>query len=280
MARATKALITRQDLIDMANEGLILLRPGSGIENSGIYINKILSREEIAQFAYIYGGNYDIGGGIFTSSVIFTGAETTAPTPGFSYNVVTIEKFTPDASVDGRTPNSGTITNVYTSVPSLKNRMTHYDVDASFSDYILSPAVSVYSKTVHINNQRADQGLFTATLTVGKSGTTPTATYSRSSVGSTDLSGNIKLGNFVNFSLVPPSVWPTGGTLIMEVFENSVLQYSKKLVISAYGTGSLSITDYPIKFGISYEFKGKSSMVTEFSGAFSNVTGQRACNLL
>jgi hypothetical protein len=280
MARATKALITRQDLIDMANEGLVLLRPGSGIESSGIYINKILSREEIAQFAYIYGGNYDIGGGIFTSSVIFTGAETTAPTPGFSYNVATIEKFTPDASVNGRTPNSGTITNVYTSVPSLKNRMTHYGVDASFSDYILSPEVSVYSKTVHINNQRADQGLFTATLTVGKSGTTPTATYSRSSVGSTDLSGNIKLGNFVNFSLTPPSVWPTGGILILEVFENSVLQYSKSLTISAYGSGSLSEINYPIKFGISYEFKGKSVMITEYDGAFSNVTGQRACNLL
>jgi hypothetical protein len=280
MARATKALITRQDLIDMANEGLVLLRPGSGIESSGIYINKALSREEIAQYAYIYGGNYDIGGGIFTSSVIFTGAETTAPTPGFSYNVATIEKFTPDASVNGRTPNTGTITNVYTSVPSLKNRMTHYGVDASFSDYILSPAVSVYSKTVHITNDRADQGLFTATLTVGKSGTTPTATYSRSSVGSTDLSGNIRLGNFVNFSLTLPSVWPTGGTLILEIWENSVLQFSKKLTISAYGSGSLSEINYPIKFGISYEFKGKSSMVTEFSGAYSNVTGQRACNLL
>lgn len=280
MARATKALITRQDLIDMANEGLVLLRPGSGIESSGIYINKALSRDEIAQYAYIYGGNYDIGGGIFTSSVIFTGAETTAPTPGFSYNLTTIEKFTPDASVNGRTPNSGTITNVYTSVPSLKNRMTHYGVDASFSDYILSPAVSVYSKTVHINNQRTDQGLFTATLTVGKSGTTPTATYSRSSVGSTDLSGNIRLGNLVNFSLVPPSVWTTAGTLILEVFENSVLQYSKSLAIAGYSTGSLSITNYPIRFGINYEFKGRSTMVTEFTGAFSNVTGQRACNLL
>jgi hypothetical protein len=280
MARETKALITRQDLIDMANEGLVLLKPGSGIEVSGTDINKVLSREEIAQFSYLYGGNYDLGNGTFTSESVLTGPETTAPTPGFAYDVVTIQKFVPDPAVDGRVPNSGSITNVYTSVPDDKNRMTHYGIDARFHDTILSPAVDLYSKTVHINNQRTEQGLFTATLTVGKSGTTPTGTYSRSNVGSTDLSGNIRLGNLVNFSLVPPSVWPTGGTLIMEVFENSVLQYSKSLAIAGYSTGSLSITNYPIKFGINYEFKGKSSMVTEFSGAFSNVTGQRACNLL
>lgn len=282
MARATKALITRQDLIDMANEGLILLRPGSGIENSGIYINKILSREEIAQFAYIEGSPFDTddNSGIFVERQVSTGPETFGPIPGFLFETATIQTFVQGPVIDGKRSNGGSVTSKYVTVPANKNRMTHYGVDAAFHDTIVSPAVSLYGKTVHINNQRADQGLFTATLTVGKSGTTPTATYSRSSVGSTDLSGNIKLGEFLNFSLVPPSVWPTGGTLIMEVFENSVLQYSKKLVISAYGTGSLSITDYPIKFGISYEFKGKSSMVTEFSGAFSNVTGQRACNLL
>jgi hypothetical protein len=280
MARAIKALITRQDLIDMANDGLVLLRPGSGIESSGNYINKVLSREEIANFAYIYGGNYDLGGGVFTSSVVFTGPETTAPTPGFAYDLATVSIFKPDPSVDGKNPNSGSITDVYTGIPQDKNRMTHYGTDARFSDTIVSPTVGVYSKTVHINNQRAEQGLFTATLTVGKSGTTPTATYTRSSVGSTDLSGNIRLGNLVNFSLVPPSVWTTPGTLILEVFENSVLQYSKSLAIAGYSTGSLSITNYPIRFGINYEFKGKSTMVTEFTGAFSNVTGQRACNLL
>ncbi len=279
---ATKALITRQDLIDMANEGLILFRPGTGIENSGIFINKILSREEIAQFVYLDGTPFDLedGSGQFIIRQISTGEESFAPVPGFLFDTDTIETFVPGPIIDGRRSNGGSVTTKYVTVPSSKNRMTHYGVDARFHDTILSPTVSVYSKTVQLTNSRADSGLFTATLTVGKSGTTPTGTYSRSSVGSTDLSGNIRLGNFVNFSLVPPSVWPTGGTLIMEVFENSVLQYSKSLTIAGYSTGSLSITNYPIKFGINYEFKGKSSMVTEFSGAFSNVTGQRACNLL
>jgi hypothetical protein len=279
---ATKALVTRQDLIDMAKEGLILLRPGVGIENSGILVNKILSREEIWQFAYIDGNPFDVDDGtqIFVYRQISTGPETFVLPPGFLMETATIETFVPSPVIDGKRANGGSVTSKYVAIPQSKNRMTHYGVDAAFHDTIVSPAVSLYSKTLQLTNNRADSGLFTATLTVGKNGTTPTATYSRSSVGSTDLSGNIRLGNFVNFSLVPPSVWPTGGTLIMEVFENGVLQFSKSLVISAYGTGSLSITDYQIKFGISYEFKGKSSMVREFAGAFSNVTGQRACNLL
>jgi hypothetical protein len=279
---ATKALITRQDLIDMANEGLILFRSGTGIENSGTLINKILSREEIAQFVYLDGSPFDLddSSGIFVERQVSTGPETFGPVPGFLFQTATIETFVQGPIIDGKRANGGSITTKYVTVPTSKNRMTHYGVDAAFHDTILSPPVSLYSKTVQLTNSRADAGLFTATLTVGKSGTTPTGTYSRSSVGSTDLSGNIRLGNFVNFSLVPPSVWPTGGTLIMEVFENSVLQYTKSLAIAGYSTGSLSITNYPIKFGISYEFKGKSSMVTEFSGAFSNVTGQRACNLL
>ena len=282
MARATKALITRQDLIDMSREGLVLLRPGTGIENSGILINKVLSRNEIAQFAYIDGSPFDRedGSNTFVERVAFISLEMYGPIPGFINATETLERFVGLPAVGGIQPLGGTIEYINTVVPSDKNRMTHYGVDARFHDTIVSPALNVYSKTIHITNNRADQGLFTATLTIGKSGTTPTATYSRSSVGSTDLSGNIRLGNLVNFSLVPPSVWPTGGTLILEVFENSVLQFSKSLAISAYGTGSLSITDYPMKFGISYEFKGKSSMVTEFVGAFSNVTGQRACNLL
>jgi hypothetical protein len=282
MARATKALITRQDLIDMANEGLILLRPGSGIESSGEYINKVLTREEMVQFAYLDCNPFDTGdnSGIFVYRQISTGPETFVLPPGFLMDTVTEQAFVPGPIIDGKRANGGSVISTYITVPADRKRMTHYGVDARFHDTILSPAVDLYSKTVHINNQRTEQGLFTATLTVGKSGTTPTGTYSRSNVGSTDLSGNIRLGNLVNFSLVPPSVWPTGGTLIMEVFENSVLQYSKSLAIAGYSTGSLSITNYPIKFGINYEFKGKSSMVTEFSGAFSNVTGQRACNLL
>ena len=281
MARATKALITRQDLIDMSREGLVLLRPGTGIENSGILINKVLSRDEIAQFAYIDGSPFDLENGEgFVIRQAYIAPEMYGPIPGFINDIETLERFVGLPAVGGIQSLGGTIEYINTVVPSDKNRMTHYGVDARFHDTIVSPALNVYSKTIHITNNRADQGLFTATLTIGKSGTTPTATYSRSSVGSTDLSGNIRLGNLVNFSLVPPSVWPTGGTLILEVFENSVLQFSKSLTISAYGTGSLSITDFPIKFGISYEFKGKSSMVTEFVGAFSNVTGQRACNLL
>jgi len=281
MARATKALITRQDLIDMANNGEILLRPGSGIENSGLLINRVLSREEIAQLAYIDGSPFDRENGEgFVIRQAYIGPEMYGPIPGFINATETIERFVGLPAVGGIQPLGGTIEYINSVVPSDKKRMTHYGVDARFHDTIVSPALDVYNKTIRITNNRADQGLFTSTLTVGKSGTTPTATYSRSSVGSTDLSGNIRLGNLVNFSLVPPSVWPTGGTLILEVFENSVLQFSKNLAISAYGTGSLSITDYPIKFGISYEFKGKSSMVTEYAGAFSNVTGQRACNLL
>jgi hypothetical protein len=281
MARQTKALITRQDLIDMANEGLVLLRPGSGIEVSGTNINKVLSREEIVQFSYLYGGNYDLGDGTFTSESVFTGPETTAPTPGFAYDVVTIQKFVPDPAVDGRVPNSGSITNVYASVPDDKNRMTHYGIDARFSDYILSPAVSVYSKTIHLINQGVSGGPVTGTITVGKSGTTPTATYSRSSVGSTDLSGNIRLGNLVNFSLSTTAPgWSGAGTLILEIWENNVLTYSKNLAIGNNGSGTLSVNNWQINRGINYEFKGKSSIVTEFPGAFSNVTGQRACNLL
>ena len=282
MARATKALITRQDLIDMANEGLILLRPRSGIENSGEYINMVLTREEIVQYTYIDGTPFDPedGSGQFAIRQVSTGPESFGPVPGFSFDIVTQERFVQGPIIDGKRANGGSVISTSVTVPTDKKRMTHYGIDARFADYIVSPAVCIYGETVHINNQRADQGLFTATLTVGKSGTTPTATYSRSSVGSTDLSCNIRLGNLVNFSLVPPSVWPTGGTLIMEVFENSVLQYSKSLAIAGYSTGSLSITNYPIRFGINYEFKGKSTMVKEFTGAFSNVTGQRACNLL
>lgn len=280
MARATKALITRQDLIDMANEGLVLLRPGSGIESSGEYINRVLTREEIVQYTYIDGTpfNPEDGSGTFAIRQVSTGPESFGPVPGFLFDVVTQESFVQGPIIDGKRANGGSVISTSVTVPTDKKRMTHYGIDARFADYIVSPAVSVYGKTVHITNDRADQGLFTATLTVGKSGTTPTATYSRSSVGSTDISGNIRLGNFINFSLTLPSVWPTGGTLILEIWENSVLQYSKKLTISAYGSGSLSEINYPIKFGTNYEFKGRSLMVTEFSGTFSNVTGQRACN--
>ena len=283
MARATKALITRKDLIDMANDGLILLRPGSGLLGiTGTDINKVLSRSEISRYAYLDGNPFDQenseGSFVYRIGTPLGPEGPFAPIPGFINQTEIIENFIPLPAVGGRRPLGGTIEYINSVVPSDKNRMTHYGVDARFHDTIISPAVSLYSKTVHLTNSRADQGLFTATLTVGKSGTTPTATYSRSSVGSTDLSGNIKLGNFVNFSLTLPSVWSTGGTLILEIWENSVLQYSKKLTISAYGSGSLSEINYPIKFGINYEFKGRSLMVTEFSGTFSNVTGQRACN--
>jgi hypothetical protein len=280
MARATKALITRQDLINMADDGLVLLRPGSGIESSGNYINKVLSREEIANFAYIYGGNYDLGGGVFTSSVVFTGPETTAPTPGFAYDLATVSIFKPDPSVDGKNPNSGSITNVYTGIPQDKNRMTHYGTDARFSDTIVSPTVGVYSKTIALVNNQETNGSLIATINVGKNGTTPTSTYTRTSTGSTDLSGNIRLGNLVNFSLTLPSVWPTGGILTMEILENGVISYTKSVSIAANGSSSLTINDYKIQYGVNYQFKGKSFMVTEFDGAYSNVTGQRACALV
>jgi hypothetical protein len=275
MARSTKSLVTRQDLIDMSEEGLLLLRPGTNVSASGISINKVLSREEISELAYIFGNNYDIGGGVFTAQIIGEGGSLV----GFDYDAVSIDKFTPDPSVDGRTPNSGSITTVFTSVPKSKNRMTHYGIDSSFADYIISPPVSTYSKTLFLSNERDDNGLFTATLTVGKSGTTPTRTYTRSSTGSTNLSGNIRLGNFVNFSLTPPSVWTTGGILILEVWENGILQFTKNVNIAPSSSSSLVLNDYKIQFGINYEFKGKSIMITEYDGAFSNVTGQRACSV-
>jgi hypothetical protein len=279
MARSTKALITRQDLIDMSEEGLVLLRQGSGIENSGNYINKILSREEIAQFAYLDGSPFDLDdGSLFLYRTEITGPETFGPIPGFINDTATIETFVQGPVIDGKRANGGSVTSKSVTVPSNKNRMTHYGVDPAFHDTIVSPTVSLYSKTVYINNQRANTGLFTASLTVGKSGTTPTGTYTRSTVGSTDLSGNIRLGNLVNFSLAPPSVWLTGGFLTMEVFENSVLQYSKTVYISANSSTVLTLNDYRIKFGINYEFKGSSITISEFTGAYSNVTGQRACN--
>jgi hypothetical protein len=276
---ATKALITRQDLIDMSEEGLVLLRQGSGIENSGNYINKILSREEIAQFAYLDGSPFDLDdGSLFLYRTAITGPETFGPIPGFINDTATIETFVQGPVIDGKRANGGSVTSKSVTVPSNKNRMTHYGVDSAFHDTIVSPTVSLYSKTVYINNQRANTGLFTASLTVGKSGTTPTGTYTRSTVGSTDLSGNIRLGNLVNFSLAPPSVWLTGGFLTMEVFENSVLQYSKTVYISANSSTVLTLNDYRIKFGVNYEFKGSSITISEFTGAYSNVTGQRACN--
>jgi hypothetical protein len=279
MARSTKSLITRQDLIDMSEEGLVLLRQGSGIENSGNYINKILSREEIAQFAYLDGSPFDLeDGSLFLYRTVSTGPETFGPVPGFINDAATIETFVQGPVIDGKRANGGSVTSKSVTVPSNKNRMTHYGVDPAFHDTIVSPTVSLYSKTVYINNQRANTGLFTASLTVGKSGTTPTGTYTRSTVGSTDLSGNIRLGNLVNFSLAPPSVWLTGGFLTMEVFENSVLQYSKTVYISANSSTVLTLNDYRIKFGINYEFKGSSITISEFTGAYSNVTGQRACN--
>jgi hypothetical protein len=279
MARSTKSLITRQDLIDMSEEGLVLLRQGSGIENSGNYINKILSREEIAQFAYLDGSPFDLDdGSLFLYRTVSTGPETFGPIPGFINDTATIETFVQGPVIDGKRANGGSVTSKSVTVPSNKNRMTHYGVDSAFHDTIVSPTVSLYSKTVYINNQRANTGLFTASLTVGKSGTTPTGTYTRSTVGSTDLSGNIRLGNLVNFSLAPPSVWLTGGFLTMEVFENSVLQYSKTVYISANSSSVLTLNDYRIKFGVNYEFKGSSITISEFTGAYSNVTGQRACN--
>jgi hypothetical protein len=279
MARSTKSLITRQDLIDMSEEGLVLLRQGSGIENSGNYINKILSREEIAQFAYLDGSPFDLDdGSLFLYRTVSTGPETFGPIPGFINDTATIETFVQGPVIDGKRANGGSVTSKSVTVPSNKNRMTHYGVDPAFHDTIVSPTVSLYSKTVYINNQRANTGLFTASLTVGKSGTTPTGTYTRSTVGSTDLSGNIRLGNLVNFSLAPPSVWLTGGFLTMEVFENSVLQYSKTVYISANSSTVLTLNDYRIKFGVNYEFKGSSITISEFTGAYSNVTGQRACN--
>jgi hypothetical protein len=279
MARSTKSLITRQDLIDMSEEGLVLLRQGSGIENSGNYINKILSREEIAQFAYLDGSPFDLDdGSLFLYRTVSTGPETFGPVPGFINDTATIETFVQGPVIDGKRANGGSVTSKSVTVPSNKNRMTHYGVDSAFHDTIVSPTVSLYSKTVYINNQRANTGLFTASLTVGKSGTTPTGTYTRSTVGSTDLSGNIRLGNLVNFSLAPPSVWITGGFLTMEVFENEILQYSKTVYISANSSTVLTLNDYRIKFGVNYEFKGSSITISEFTGAYSNVTGQRACN--
>lgn len=263
----------------MSEEGLVLLRQGSGIENSGNYINKILSREEIAQFAYLDGSPFDLDdGSLFLYRTVSTGPETFGPIPGFINDTATIETFVQGPVIDGKRANGGSVTSKSVTVPSNKNRMTHYGVDPAFHDTIVSPTVSLYSKTVYINNQRANTGLFTASLTVGKSGTTPTGTYTRSTVGSTDLSGNIRLGNLVNFSLAPPSVWLTGGFLTMEVFENSVLQYSKTVYISANSSTVLTLNDYRIKFGINYEFKGSSITISEFTGAYSNVTGQRACN--
>ncbi len=263
----------------MSEEGLVLLRQGSGIENSGNYINKILSREEIAQFAYLDGSPFDLeDGSLFLYRTVSTGPETFGPVPGFINDAATIETFVQGPVIDGKRANGGSVTSKSVTVPSNKNRMTHYGVDPAFHDTIVSPTVSLYSKTVYINNQRANTGLFTASLTVGKSGTTPTGTYTRSTVGSTDLSGNIRLGNLVNFSLAPPSVWLTGGFLTMEVFENSVLQYSKTVYISANSSTVLTLNDYRIKFGINYEFKGSSITISEFTGAYSNVTGQRACN--
>jgi hypothetical protein len=239
-----------------------------------------LTREEIVQYTYIDGTpfNPEDGSGTFAIRQVRTGPESFGPVPGFLFDVVTQESFVQGPIIDGKRANGGSVISTSVTVPTDKKRMTHYGIDARFADYIVSPAVNLYSKTVHLNNQRADTGLFTAALSVGKDGTTPTATYTRSSVGSTDLSGNIRLGNLVNFSLVPPGVWVTGGFLTMEVFENGTLHYSKTVYISANSSTILTLKDYKIKFGVSYEFKGSSVTISEFTGAYSNVTGQRACN--
>lgn len=284
---ATKALITRQDLIDMDSEGLILLRPGTDISSSGNNINKILTREEIDRYAYIFGQGMPFNNEadpvlIMVFQGPYLGPESFGPVLGISFVTVTKETYISPPAINGISNNSITIVTKSIQEPGDKNRSVHYGSDTNYAnEVIVSPFTTVYGNTVYLTVANDSTNTINFEMLVGKTPGSETV-YSRSSTGTSNLSGNLKLGSYFKLKATP-TAWSKNGYIHVEIYQNGILTRSENIFKphNDPATGLVYIDEYfRILKGINYEFKAYVIVGNVYEGAFSNVTGQRACNLL
>ena len=283
---ATKSLVTRQDLVDLDARGDILLRPGIAIVAEGININKVVSREELYGYTWLIGPNFpateegESGDQAVNIGGYFEG-ENFIPYSGITFESVTKETYTFPPAIDGIRNNSLTVTSKIVQRPTYGTRATHYGTDTNFNQPIISPYVGNYSDGGAIMTVTNDSpNSINLRIVVGKTGYTQTE-YSRSTTGTTNLGSILRLGNYFKLS-VGPTAWSANGYINLEVYENGVM-IKKESLYKPYNdpaTGRMYINEYfRILKGISYEFKAYVILGQLYEGAFSNLTGQRACNL-
>jgi hypothetical protein len=284
---ATKALITRQDLIDMDSEGLILLRPGTDISSSANNINRILTREEIDEYAYIFGQGMPIDNALDPVEIVviqgpYLGPESYGPVLGISFVTVTRETYIPAPSINGISNNSITIITKSIQEPAHKNRSVHYGIDTTYeNEVIVSPGPYLFRNTVYLTVANDSTNTINFEILVGKTPGSETV-YSRSSTGTSNLSVDLKLGSYFKLKATP-TAWSKNGYIHVEIYQDGILVRSEN-IFKPYNdpaTGLVYINEYfRILKGINYEFKAYVVVGNLYNGAYSNVTGQRACNLL
>lgn len=283
---STKSLVTRQDLVDLDDRGDILLRPGITIVAEGININKTVSREELYGYTWLAGPGSpgDEEGDPGQQSVSIGGyfeGETFVPYPGITFESVTKETYTYPPAVNGIRNNSLTITTKIVQRPTYPTRVTHYGTDTNFNQPIISPTVGSYTDGGAIMTVTNDSpNSINLELIVGKTGYTQT-TYSRSTTGTTNLGSLLRLGNYFKLRVGQASQWSSKGYINLEVYENGVMVRKESLYKPANdpATGIYINEYFRILKGISYEFRAYVVLGQLYEGAFSNLTGQRACNL-
>jgi hypothetical protein len=242
-------MISRFALQQLADRGQILIKPGVYIRN--IQGDKILTRAEVDGYAYCR-HNYILG-------------EPTGFSGGFS--IV--------AGQDTYDFNTGAIT--VNNAPADPKQGSNYNS-------LISPWVSeYYGKTakLYCNEIGSPYLDVNVNILVNNFDGNNEGSYSKYSNGDIyDLSGILRLGNYVDFTVTGgASGWTGNGILFLEVKENGTSVYKASQYLTT-GSSSANLTfRTQINYATTYEFKGYAKALTQYTLNYSNVTGYRACHL-
>ena len=265
---STNQLLTKADIISLYESGSILIKPGTGfVESESINVAKELTRDVLNTHLYLDGYNPGMDG---------------TPVSGFTFYTTTESIYIPDPSVNGINPNSGQILMSFVSKVTNPSRVAHYGYNTGYTETLVSPTLARHgnngytgttivasdaSNTVRLRIKVGRKDLEQTTYTYATTGTT------------TELSNILRLGNYITV-VCETLTTPSNCYIHLEISENGVLTHNEIKYVVGNGSGSITVDNFRILNNTNYIFKAYVIVSTPYDGAFSNVTGQRACNLL
>jgi hypothetical protein len=266
----TNQLLNKADVISLYESGSLLIKPGTGfIASESINVAKHLTRDVLNQHVYLDGYNP----GLIDGEILLTGIT-------FEYYEELI--FIPDPAVNGIDPNSGTYLASFVSKPTILNRIAHYGYNTGYTETVSSPTLARhgnngYTGTTIVASDAANT--VRLKIKIGRKDLEQT-TYSYSTTGTTtELSNILRLGNIITIQCETIST-PSNCYIRLEISENGRLTNNEIKYVAGNGSGTITIDNFRIINNTNYTFKAYVTVSTPYNGAFSNVTGQRACNLL
>ena len=270
--QANNAIITAGELLEMHDKGIIMIKPGSGLQEIGVNTMRCLTQDDIYNYCYVE--TYSSFEEHYPS---YTGA------PGLTTQMIQQNQTQQwvsivDASGVGYStpPITPDMVNVVSAVVGQNKGCTWNTV----GPYHINRHGNSFNFNITKNSNPNLN--FTVNVTTGRSDLSPLASYSLTT--SQDYSGILYTGQLVNIEVAVPSngTWQNNGFLHLEIWENNVLILKQfTYVDTSVGIQtSLKFENIRLMPNTNYLVKAYSKTGFKFNGAFSNVTGQHACNLV